>query len=70
MSRGGCGCETVTVPVAAKRLGVGKSTIYRAIAEGRWDMPIRVVRVGNATSLVAADLDRLLGTDEVKGDKQ
>lgn len=55
--------QTTTVPEAAQRLGISKYTIYQAIREDRWTMPIRVIRVGTATRLVTADLDKLLGEE-------
>jgi hypothetical protein len=57
---------TMTVPEAARLLGVSKSAAYRAIAvrlggdTGAW--PTRVVRVGRTLRIPAAELRALLVT--------
>ena len=57
---------TMTVPEAARLLGVSKSAAYRAIAArlggdaGAW--PTRVVRVGRTLRIPAAELRALLVT--------
>lgn len=50
---------SLTVSQAAVLLGVGRSTAYQAILEGRW--PTRVVRVGGAMRIPKMDVLSLLG---------
>lgn len=47
----------VRIPEAARRLGIGRSTAYRLIKEGKW--PTALVRIGGSQLVPRAEIDRL-----------
>ena len=57
--------RTVTVPEAARQLGISRSFAYQAIARG--DFPVPVLRIGGRVVVSRAALDRYLdGADDQK----
>ena len=50
--------ETVSIPEAARRLGVSAWAAYRSIQRG--DFPLPVIRVGKRVLVARAALDELL----------
>jgi excisionase family DNA binding protein len=54
---------TYDVPEAADRLGVHKLSVYKAIREGTF--PVPVITVGRRYVIPKAALDRLLQGDDV-----
>ena len=48
--------ETMTIPAAAKRLGVGRNQAYQAAARGE----IPVIRIGKRWLVPTGALDRML----------
>ncbi len=50
---------TLTVPEAAKRLGVGRNTLYAAIQRGE----VPSIRIGRRTLVPVAALERFLSGD-------
>lgn len=52
--------ETVTVPEAARRLGIGRSTAFAAAKRG--DLPS--IRIGGRVVVPIAALDRLLAGEK------
>lgn len=50
--------RTVSVAHAARDLGIGTSTAYKAINDGTF--PVPVVRIGRAVRVVSAPLEALL----------
>lgn len=55
---------TLTVPEAARLLGIGRDAAYRAAARG--ELP--TLRVGRRILVPVAALDRMLGIQNVPGD--
>jgi excisionase family DNA binding protein len=51
----------LTVPEAARLLGIGRSSAYQAVKTSTW--PTRVVRVGRSIRIPKADVLRLLGME-------
>jgi excisionase family DNA binding protein len=49
--------ETMTIPAAAKRLGIGRNQAYQAAAKG--ELP--AIRIGHRWLVPMVALDRLLG---------
>ncbi len=52
---------TVSVPAAARALGVARNSLYAAIAAGT--APVQVVRVNRSIRVSTASLRRALGLD-------
>ena len=57
--------ETVSVEVAASRLGIGRSLAYQLAREGRFPVPI--IRAGRKIIVPTRALDRALGVEEASG---
>ncbi len=59
----GSGAErgTLPLPAAFRRLGIGKTTGYRLVKDGRFPVPL--VRVGARVVVPQAPLERLLAGD-------
>ena len=56
---------TMTVPEAAKILGISRGLAYELIAAGRFPAP--VIRAGRRILVSAAGIDRQLGIDNQAG---
>jgi hypothetical protein len=56
----------VNLETANRALGIGRSTGYALARAGEY--PVKVLRVGNAYRAVTADLHRLLGVGEARGE--
>lgn len=56
--------KTLTVQETARLLGVGKSTLYDAVAAGTVDPCLRMIRIGNVTRFSARSVYDFLGEDE------
>ena len=56
---------TMTVPEAAKILGISRGLAYELIAAGRFPAPI--IRAGRRILVPAAGIDRQLGIDNQAG---
>lgn len=52
--------ETVSIPVAAARLGISSKTAYSLVKSEKF--PVRVLRIGSRTRIATADLDRFLAS--------
>ena len=55
------GRETMTVPEAARRLGISRGHAYALAAEGNFPAPI--IKAGNRILVSTAGLDRALGLE-------
>ena len=51
---------TVTTETARRLIGIGNTTLYKLVKEGR----LRTARVGSRTLVVYRDIERLLGIDD------
>lgn len=56
--------KTFTVKETAALLGVGKSTLYDAVAAGTVDPALRMIRIGNVTRFSRKSVYDFLGEDE------
>jgi excisionase family DNA binding protein len=56
----GVGCRAVSVVDAARRLGIGRSALYEAIARGE----VASVRIGRRRLIPEAEVARVLGRRE------
>jgi excisionase family DNA binding protein len=57
LANAGVGCRAVSVADAARRLGIGRSALYEAIARGE----IASVKVGRRRVVPEAEVARILG---------
>jgi excisionase family DNA binding protein len=56
----GIGCRALSIEEAARRLGIGRSALYAAIARGE----VASVRIGRRRLIPEAEVARLLGRRE------
>jgi excisionase family DNA binding protein len=61
-------CETVSVEVAAARLGLSRGKAYELARRNA--LPVPVLRFGRKMAIPARALDRLLLVDDSPGDAQ
>lgn len=59
MNNGANGARTVSLPDAARALGLSKGAAYEAVRRG--DFPVDVIRAGHTLRVPTAALDRVLG---------
>ncbi|MDQ3655301.1 MAG: helix-turn-helix domain-containing protein [Chloroflexota bacterium] len=52
--------KTLTIPLAARELGISPSTAYERVRQGTFPVPVH--RDGGHRYVITADMDRYLGT--------